>query len=63
MTPGRVVDPWEELEIDLCAIDTLSLPNDKRIVFTVDRTSRFPYGFRLPTKQAEVYLASSSNYG
>ena len=53
MSPGRAVDPWEELEMDLLAIDTTSLTNNKYVLLIVDRASKFPFGFPLPTKQAE----------
>ena len=53
MTPVRAVDPWEELEIDLLTIDTTSRSNNKHILLVVDRASKFPFGFPLPTKEAD----------
>ena len=53
MTPVRAVDPWEELEIDLLTINTTSRSNNKHILLVVDRASKFPFGFPLPTKEAD----------
>lgn len=51
MMPGRFVEPWDELVIDILAIDTKSDSGNK-YVLVVDKATRFPFGFPLPNKQA-----------
>lgn len=53
MTPGRTVQPWEELEMDLLSIDTTSQANNEYVLLIVDRASNLPFGFPLPAKQGE----------
>ena len=50
--PGRPLEPWDELQMDILRIDTASLScNDYRLL-VADRASNFPFGFPLDTKQA-----------
>ena len=50
--PGRPLEPWDELQIDILIIDTPSLSGNKYVLLVVDRASKFPFGFPLETKQA-----------
>ena len=52
MMPGRPLEPWDELQIDILKIDTPSLTGNNYILLVVDRASKFPFGFPLETKQA-----------
>lgn len=51
MMPGRAIEPWEELQMDILKIDTRSLSGNKYILLLVDRASKFPFGFLLPSKE------------
>ena len=53
MTPGRPLDPWEELQMDILQIDVPSRVGNRYVLLVVDRASKFPFGFALPSKQAE----------
>ena len=51
MLPGRPLEPWDELQIDILKLDTPSLSGNKYVLLVVDRASRFPFGFPLATTQ------------
>ena len=53
MLPGRAIEPWEVLEVDLMRIGTQSLAGNKYLLLVVDKASKFPFAFPLPSKQAE----------
>ena len=48
--PGRAVEPWETLEVDILSMGTTSRTGNKHILLAVDRASRFPFAFPLPSK-------------
>ena len=48
--PGRAVEPWETLEVDNLSIGTTSQIGNKYVLLVVDRASRFPFAFPLPSK-------------
>ena len=52
LLPGRPLEPWDELQMDILKIDTPSLFGNKYILLVVDRASKFPFGFPLETKHA-----------
>ena len=52
MMPGRPLEPWDELQMDILKIDTPSQTGNNYILLVVDRASKFPFGFPLETKQA-----------
>ena len=52
MTSERSVEPWEELVIDLLAVDFPSESGNNYVLLVVDRASRFPFGFPLKSKGA-----------
>ena len=52
MMPGRLLEPWDELQMDILKIDTPSLTGHNYILLVVDRASKFPFGFPLETRQA-----------
>ncbi|CAB1096027.1 unnamed protein product [Ectocarpus sp. CCAP 1310/34] len=52
MMPGRPLEPWNELQMDILKIDKPSLTGNNYILLVVDRASKFPFGFPLETKQA-----------
>ena len=51
--PGRTVEPWETLEGDILSMGTTSRTGNKYIVLVVDRASRFPFAFPLPSKRTK----------
>ena len=48
--PGRAVEPWETLEVDVLFMGTTSRTGNKHILLVVDRASRFPFAFSLLSK-------------
>ncbi|CAB1100578.1 unnamed protein product [Ectocarpus sp. CCAP 1310/34] len=52
MMPGRPLEPWDELQMDILKIDTPSQTGNNYILLVVDRASKFPFGFPLEIKQA-----------
>ena len=48
--PGRAVEPWETLQVDILFIGTTCRKGSKYVLLEVDRASRFPFGFLLPLK-------------
>ena len=48
--PGRTVEPWETLEVDILSMGTTSRTGNKYIMLLVDRASRFPFAFPLPSE-------------
>ena len=53
LLPARAVEPWEILEVDLLRIGTTSLAGNEYILLAVDKASKFPFAFPIPTKRAE----------
>ena len=53
MLPGRAIEPWEVMEMDLMNMGTESLSRNKYLLLVVDEASKFPFAFPLPSKQAE----------
>lgn len=53
MRPGRAVDPWDGVEIDLLVIGATSHSQNKYILPRVNRAPRFLFGLSLPSKQAD----------
>ena len=49
---GHPLELWDELQEDISKIDTPSLFGNKYALLVADRTSKFPFGFPLGTKQA-----------
>ena len=56
MLPGRPLERWDELQIDILKIDAPSFSGNKYTPLIVDRASKFPFGFPLETKQ-EIRVA------
>ena len=52
LLPGRPLEPWDELQMDILMVDTPSLSCNNYVLLVVDRASKFPLGFPLETKQA-----------
>lgn len=52
MMPARPLEPWDELQMDILKIDTPSDSGNVYILLVVDRASKFPFGFPLPSKEA-----------
>ena len=52
MLPGRALEPWDELQMDILKIDVPSQSGNLYILLVVDRASKFPFGFPLKSKQA-----------
>ena len=48
--PGRTVEPWESLKVDILSMGTTSRTGNKHILLVVDRASRFPFAFPFPSK-------------
>ena len=48
--PGRAVEPWETLEVDILFIETISRAGNKFILLVIDLASRFLFAFLLPSK-------------
>ena len=48
--PGRAVEPWETLEVDIFLMETTSWAGNKYVLLVVDRTSKSPFVFSLPSK-------------
>ena len=48
--PGRAVKPWETLEADILSMGTTSRTSNKYVLLVVDRASKFPFAFPLPSK-------------
>ena len=48
--PGRAVQPWETLQVDILSMGTTSRTGNKHILLVVDCASRFPFAFPLPSK-------------
>ena len=53
LLPARAVEPWKVLEVDLLRIGTTSLAGNEYILLAVDKASKFPFVFPIPTKRAE----------
>ena len=53
LLPARAVEPWEVLTVDLLRTGTTSLAGNEYILLAVDKASRFPFAFPIPTKRAE----------
>ena len=53
MLPGRAIQPWEVIEIDLMSVGVESLSHNKYLLLVVDKASRFPFAYPLPSKQAD----------
>ena len=53
LPPARAVEPWEILEVELLRIGTTSLAGNEYILLAVDKASKFPFAFPIPTKRAE----------
>ena len=53
MTLGRPLEPWAELQMDILRIDTASKSGNNYVLLVVDRATKFPFAFPLPSKQAE----------
>ena len=53
MMPGRLVEPWEVLEMGLLKMGASSLAGNEYLLLVVDRASKFPFAFPLPTKKSE----------
>ena len=53
LLPARAIEPWEILEVDLLRIGTTSLAGNEYILLAVDKASKFPFAFPIPTKKAE----------
>ena len=53
MLPERAIEPWEVMEIDLMSVGTESLSGNRYLLLVVDKASKFPFAFPLPSKQAE----------
>ena len=53
LLPSRTVEPWEVLKVDLLRIGTTSLAGNEYILLAVDKTSKLPFVFPIPTKRAE----------
>ena len=53
MLPGRAIQPWEVIEIDLMSVGVESLSHNKYLLLVVDKASRFPFVYPLPSKQAD----------
>ena len=60
---GSTVEPWEILEVNIFSMGTISRTGNNYVLLVVDRASRFPFGFPLPSKgtkdevQILVYLS------
>ena len=53
LPPARAVEPWEILEVELLRIGTPSLAGNEYILLAVDKASKFPFAFPIPTKRTE----------
>ena len=53
--PGRAVEPWETVEVDIFSMGTTSRAGNKYVLLVVDRTSRFPFVFFLPSKGTKYF--------
>ena len=53
--PGRAVEPWETLEVDIFSMETTSRAGNKYVLLVVDRTSRFPFVLSLPSKGTKYF--------
>ena len=42
MLPGRPLEPWVELQIDISKIDTPSLSSNKYVILVADQASKCP---------------------
>ena len=52
LLPGRPLELWDELQMDMFKIDTPSISGNKYVLLVVNRASKFSIGFPLETKQA-----------
>ena len=53
MMPGHPVEPWEVLEMDLLKMGATSLAGNSHLLLVVDKGSKFPFAFPIPSKEAE----------
>ena len=53
MLPDRALQPWDVLEMDFMSLGVKSLTNNEYLLLVVDKASRFPFAFPLPSKQAD----------
>ena len=53
MLPGRVIEPWEVMEIDVASVGTESRNGSRYLLLAVDQASKFPFAFPLPSKEVE----------
>ena len=59
--PGRAVEPWETLEVDILSMGTTSWTGNKHILLVVDRASRFPFAFPLRSKGTKEVARTLAN--
>ena len=52
MLPARFLEPWEVLEVDLQKFPNTSDAGNEYLLLVVDRASRFPFAYPLPSKEA-----------
>ena len=52
MLPARFLSPWEVLEMDLQEMRMPSETGNHILLLVVDRATRFPFAFPLPSKEA-----------
>ena len=60
--PGRAVEPWVTLEVDILSMGTASRTGNKHILLEVDRASRFPFAFPLPSKGTKEVARILTNF-
>ena len=53
MFPGRAIEPWEVMEMDVMSVGTESLGRNKYLLLVVDKASKYSFAFPLHSKQAE----------
>ena len=60
--PGRAVEPWETLEVDMLSMGAISRAGNKYVLLVVDRASRFPFRFILPSKGTKEVARILANF-
>lgn len=53
MLLGRAIQAWEVMKNDMMTVGVKSLSVEKYLLLAVDKASRFPVAYPLPSKQVE----------
>ena len=53
LLPARAVEPGGVVKVDLLRIGATSLPGNAHILLAIEKASKFPFAFPIPSKRAD----------